>query len=128
MADQVLHHQDKAAAGASSRPVLFMQQARAVAQAAAESSEADIDLPLNTLWGIHSLVDKGADAVVVAFRDASLDHALNDASDELAGLLGVLQALGLAAGASLLGALHTIVAMAKTDIDALVSRAAGGDA
>ncbi|MBS79020.1 hypothetical protein [Variovorax sp.] len=132
MADRVLHRQDEAAAGNAAgvplSPVLFMQQARLVAQVAAESLEGDVDLPPDTLWGIHSLVEKGADAVVSAVRDISLDHALNDASDELAGLLGVLQALGLAAGASLLGALHTIVAMAKTDIDALISSAAGGEA
>ncbi|MDM0007879.1 hypothetical protein QTI51_24690 [Variovorax sp. J22G73] len=85
-----------------------ISQARDVAEAMATCEGVD------AFWGVLRLVECGVDKVEAAFASRSRD-ASDEASDELAGVLGVLGEINL--DHILLHALVTLVALAKSNLD-----------
>jgi hypothetical protein len=88
-----------------------ISQARDVAEAMATDEGVD------AFWGILRLVECGVDKVEAAHAGRSRDVS-EEASDELAGVLGVLGATNL--DHLLLHAVVTLVALAKSHLDASV--------
>ncbi|RUR68655.1 hypothetical protein EJP67_16455 [Variovorax guangxiensis] len=101
----------------SHNPHDVMQQAHDVAEIAANNEGTDL------YWGILSLIEKAIEKVERAHSALSVDaysKELHDkASDELAGLLGVLNAVNTdVKDDGLLHAVETLVIVAKAQIDA----------
>lgn len=83
-------------------------QARDVSEKVAHDGATDV------LWGVHRLLECAVDKVMAVH--AGRTTALNDeASDELAGVLGVLR--GLELDELLLHAVETLVVLAKAHVD-----------
>lgn len=98
-------------------PYCVILQARDVAQVAADIETTDM------YWGIHSLIEKAVEKVEQAhsnYEKGLLSKDLHDeASNELAGLLGIIRAVNTdSVDDGLLYAVETLVTVAKTQIDA----------
>ncbi|MNL23880.1 hypothetical protein D3C87_1452890 [compost metagenome] len=79
----------------------------------------------DSLWGLHSLIEKSVEKVskVVEGSNADSEDVCSRASDELAGVLGVLHAVNTdGLDNPLLYAVESLLLMAKRQIDANVER------
>jgi len=114
--NEVPHRSPAAQAIEEHDPYCVILQARDVAQAAADTAATDMH------WGIHSLIEKAVEKVEQAnsaYVNGALSKALHDdASNELAGLLGIIRAVNTdSVDDGLLYAVETLVTVAKTQID-----------
>ncbi|SEF19401.1 hypothetical protein ABL840_04890 [Variovorax sp. NFACC27] len=115
--NEVLHKAPAAPAIEEHDPYCVILQARDVAQAAADTAATDMH------WGIHSLIEKAVEKVEQAnsaYVNGTLSKPLHDdASNELAGLLGIIRAVNTdSLDDGLLYAVETLVTVAKSQIDA----------
>ncbi|MNV57619.1 hypothetical protein D3C71_1499610 [compost metagenome] len=101
-------------------PYCLLLQARDVAETAANDDGSE-----DSLWGLHSLIEKSVEKVskVVEGSNADSEDVCSRASDELAGVLGVLHAVNTdGLDNPLLYAVESLLLMAKRQIDANVER------
>lgn len=101
-------------------PYCLLLQARDVAETAANDDGSE-----DSMWGLHSLIEKSVEKVskVVERANAGSEDVCSRASDELAGVLGVLHAVNTdGLDNPLLYAVESLLLMAKRQIDANVER------
>lgn len=100
-------------------PYCLLLQARDVAETAANDDGSD------AIWGLHSLIEKSVEKVSKVVEEANSDSEdlCSRASDELAGVLGVLHAVNTdGLDNPLLYAVESLLRMAKQQIDANIDR------
>lgn len=101
-------------------PYCLMLQARDVAETAANDDGSE-----DSLWGLHSLIEKSVEKVSAAVEEKNADSEdlCNRASDELAGVLGVLHAVNDdRLDNELVYAVESLLRMAKRQIDTKIER------